>query len=85
MIIDYVSNDEVLYVELVSSWPHCIANEGSIGLFGVYVARLTDDVPANQTLRMLRSSRRWTVRSSTDWKRARGLVLCLSNQSRSLT
>jgi len=66
---DFVSNNEVLRRSglLAAS---AIVHKRRLGLFG-HVARLTEDVPANQILRTCYEAQDGT-RPSPDWKRARG-------------
>ena len=66
---DFVSNNEVLrWTGLLAA--SSIVRKLRLGLFG-HVARLTEDVPANQILRTCCKAQDG-ARPSPDWKRARG-------------
>jgi len=69
---DYVTNDEVLRrTGLLSA--SFIVRKRRLGLFG-HVARLADDVPANQILQTCCQAQDG-VRPSPNWRRARGRPL----------
>ena len=66
---DFLSNNEVLrQTGLLAA--SSIVRKRRLGLFG-HVARLTEDVPANQILRTCCEAQ-GGARPSPDWKRARG-------------
>ena len=74
---DHITNDEVLRLTSNRSprgpAASSIVRKRRLGLFG-HVARLADDVPANQILQICCKAQDG-VRPSPDWRRARGRPL----------